>query len=39
MEYCNGGDLEKLKRNRGGKLSEKEALIILSEICEAFKNM
>lgn len=38
MEYCNGGDLERLKDIRG-KFSEMEARIILQQLVAGFKEI
>lgn len=37
MEYCNGGDLEKYIRSKGGRLTETESFMILKELVDAFK--
>lgn len=38
MEFCNGGDLERLKDIRG-KFSEMEARIILQQLVAGFKEI
>lgn len=39
MEYCNGGDLEKYIKTKGGRLTETESLMIFKELIDAFKVM
>ena len=39
LEFCDGGSLDQYLGKQGGKLSEKEALLIFEEICNAFRIM
>jgi len=38
-EFCNRGSLEKYVDDKGGKLSEKEAIPFLKDICQGYFNL
>lgn len=38
-EACNGGDLEQLRKSRGGFLSEKETRLIMQQVVNGLKHL